>query len=41
MVIIMISLSYFRDINFRVSKVTRQDVIHAGEKLIPTIFKVN
>uniref|UniRef100_A0A1X7VNS0 non-specific serine/threonine protein kinase n=1 Tax=Amphimedon queenslandica TaxID=400682 RepID=A0A1X7VNS0_AMPQE len=30
-----------RDINFRVSKVTRQDVIHAGEKLIPTIFKIS
>ncbi len=30
----------YRDINFRVFKVIRQDVIHAGEKLIPTIFKV-
>ncbi len=31
---------YYRDQNFRVSKVTSQDVIHAGPKLIPAIFKV-
>ena len=29
-----------RDINFKVSQVTRQDVIHAGPKLVPAIFKV-
>ncbi|XP_064397756.1 serine/threonine-protein kinase MRCK alpha-like isoform X2 [Halichondria panicea] len=30
-----------RDQNFRVSKVTSQDVIHAGPKLIPAIFKMS
>ena len=29
-----------RDQNFMVSTVTSQDVIHAGAKLIPAIFKV-
>jgi serine/threonine-protein kinase MRCK len=30
-----------RDINFKVSQVMRQDVIHAGPKLIPAIFKMS
>ena len=30
-----------RDQNFQVSKVTSHDVIHAGPKLIPSIFKIS
>ncbi len=33
--------SLFRDQNFKVARVTSQDVIHAGPKLVPAIFKVN
>ena len=31
---------FLRDQNFMVSTVSSQDVIHAGSKLVPAIFKV-
>ena len=31
---------FVRDANFNVKEVTEHDVIHAGPKLIPAIFKV-
>ena len=30
-----------RDLSFEVSKVTSHDVIHAGSKLVPAIFKIS